>query len=301
MRTSIAFWKRHAAPYLFIAPTLCILLIFSLFPIVLSFCMSFTDMSLKSLAFYTNIHFVGLENYMQLFQDELFYQALFNTIFYAAIGVPLVIACSLAVAILLNYGTNVLFTSCRLLYYAPSITNIVAVTAIWGYLYNSHYGLLNQLLGALHLPALSWLYSPYLSKISLIIMAVWKGIGLNMLIFLAALKSIPKSCYEAASIDGASPWQQFRYITFPMMRFAIFFVTVTTLIGWIQFFEEPLVMTKGGPLDSTLSIALLVYQYGFSDSRFGYAAAGSCILFLIIIVVSLIQFKLRRNDIGMEF
>ncbi len=131
---------------------------------------------------------------------------------------------------------------------------------------------------------------------SLIIIAVWKAIGLNMLIFLAAIQGIPKEYYEAAEIDGANKWQQILKITIPLLKFSIFFVTVTTLIGWFQFFDEPFVMTKGGPLDSTLSVALFIYQRGFQYNKFGYAAAGSVILFIAIIIVTGIQMKIQTKQ-----
>src|SRR5699024_6131940 len=144
--------------------------------------------------------------------------------------------------------------------------------------------------------AIPWLDDPLVAKISLVILAVWKGIGINMIIFLAALQAIPRMYYEAAEIDGATRWQQLFHITIPMMRYATFFVTVTTLIAWLQFFEEPFVMTNGGPSDGTLSMALFIYQKGFLSNDFGYAGAASVVLFGIIIVVTLMQFKLRKSE-----
>jgi multiple sugar transport system permease protein len=146
------------------------------------------------------------------------------------------------------------------------------------------------------LQAVPWLEHPFVAKISLIIMAVWKSNGVSMLIFLAALQSIPRIYYEAADIDGANRWQKLWNITLPSMRFATFFVTVTTLIAWLQFFEEPFVMTDGGPLNGTNSIALFIYQEGFQSSEFGYGASASFVLFAIIIVATLVQFKFRKAD-----
>ncbi|WLD92805.1 carbohydrate ABC transporter permease [Alkalihalobacillus sp. AL-G] len=288
------FQNRH--PFLFIGPAVLILLVFSIIPIIVAFVISFTDLDLKGLANWSNIQFIGFENYVELFSDRVFHKSIFNTLFYAIIGVPLVIFFSLSIALLLNYGSNLIFRFFRGVYYMPSITNIVAVAVIWGYLYNTNYGLFNYLLSLINVDQVPWLTEPTIAKLSLILLAVWKGIGINMIIFLAALQGIPKSYYEAAKMDGANRWQMLFNITIPLLRYATFFVTITTLIGWLQFFEEPFVMTEGGPLNGTISMALFIYQEGFQFSEFGYAAAGSFILFMIIIIVTLIQFKFRKSD-----
>lgn len=288
--------KRTKTPYFFIGPAVALLLIFSIIPIFIAVAISFTDMSLAGLADFSRINFVGLDNYVNIFGDKVFGQAMFNTAYYVIIGVPLVIIFSLALAIMINFGENRFFSFMRLVFYSPSITNTVAVSVVWMYLYNPTIGLLNHLLSYLNIGSVMWLTDPSTSKISLIIIAVWKAIGLNMLIFLAAIQGIPKEYYEAAEIDGANKWQQIIKITIPLLKFSIFFVTVTTLIGWFQFFDEPFVMTKGGPLDSTLSVALFIYQSGFQYNKFGYAAAGSVILFIAIIIVTSIQMKIQTKQ-----
>jgi multiple sugar transport system permease protein len=280
----------------FIAPAVIILTVFSIVPIIVAFLISFTDLDLKGLADWSNVSFIGMENYSKLISDDLFHKSIFNTFFYVIIGVPLVIVFSLGIALLLNYGTSKLFTVFRGVYYMPSITNIIAVAVIWGFLYNTEYGLFNYLLSLLDVEKIPWLGEPTIAKLSLIVLAVWKGIGINMIIFLAALQGIPKSYYEAAEMDGANRWQVLFNVTIPLLRYATFFVTVTTLIGWLQFFEEPFVMTNGGPLDGTISMALFIYQKGFQFSEFGYAAAGSFILFVFIIIITLVQFKIRKSD-----
>ena len=287
--------NRH--PYLFIAPALLILILFSLIPITIAFVISFTDLNLKGLADWSSINFIGLENYTTLLTDTVFHKAVFNTLFYVVIGVPLVIITSLGIALLINYGKNLIFTVFRAVYFMPAITNIIAVAVVWGFLYNTEYGLFNYVLSLVDVDKVPWLEQPVLAKLSLIVLAVWKGIGINMIIFLAALQGIPNSYYEAARIDGAKRWQVLVYITIPLLRYSIFFVTVTTLIGWLQFFEEPFIMTKGGPLDGTVSMALFIYQRGFQFSEFGYAAAGSFVLFIVIIIVTLLQFKLKKADV----
>jgi multiple sugar transport system permease protein len=288
--------RTNKHPYVFIAPAVIILAVFSIVPIIVAFLISFTDLDLAGLANWSNVHFVGLENYSALISDELFHKSIYNTFFYVIIGVPLVIVFSLGIALLLNYGTSKLFTVFRGVYYMPSITNIIAVAVIWGFLYNTEYGLFNYLLSLLDVEKIPWLGEPTIAKLSLIVLAVWKGIGINMIIFLAALQGIPKSYYEAAEMDGANRWQVLWNVTIPLLRYATFFVTVTTLIGWLQFFEEPFVMTNGGPLDGTISMALFIYQRGFQFSEFGYAAAGSFILFVFIIIITLVQFKIRKSD-----
>ncbi|MBP2001930.1 multiple sugar transport system permease protein [Paenibacillus shirakamiensis] len=290
-------WKKHRYPYFFIAPAVLLLLLFSIVPIIIALIISFTNMDLIGLADYSAIKGTGFTNYLKLFEDPVFLKSIYNTFIYVIIGVPLVVIVSMGMALLLNYGTSWLFKTFRVIYYMPSITNIVAVAVVWGYLYNSSYGLFNYVLSWFGLPAQQWLQDPTLAKLSLILLAVWKAVGLNMIIFLAALQGIPRTYYEAAEIDGATGWKKLRFITVPLLAFATFFVTITTLIGWIQFFEEPLVMTKGGPLNETISMALFIYNNGFQLRNFGYAASGSFVLFVIIIIATLIQFVVKKKDV----
>ncbi|MCC3374286.1 carbohydrate ABC transporter permease [Cohnella sp. REN36] len=287
------------APYIFIAPTLILLTLFSIVPILVALVISFSDMDLGGLANFDSISFIGFDNYIEVLKDPVFLKAILNTLFYVVIGVPLVILFSLAIALLINLGTSRIFKVFRVVYYLPSVTNIVAVAVVWSYLYNPALGLFNYLLNSVGLPDVPWLTEPTVAKLSLILLALWKAIGLNMIIFIAALQGVPKSYYEAAELDGANTWQQVTRITIPMLRFAIFFVSVTTMIGWLQFFEEPFVMTQGGPLDGTLSVALFIYQNGFKFNNFGYAAAGSFVLFVSIIVITLVQLRLQKNESDM--
>jgi len=284
------------APYLFIAPAIILLTVFSLLPIFVALFISFTDMDLAGLADYSNLSFIGIKNYINVLSDPVFLKAIFNTLFYVIIGVPLVILTSLSVALLINLGKSKLFKVFRVVFYLPSVTNVVAVAVVWAYLYNPAFGLFNYILESMNLSAIPWLTEPTVAKISLILMALWRAVGLNMIIFIAALQGIPRSYYEAAELDGANTWQQIRAITLPMLRFAIFFVSITTMIGWLQFFEEPFIMTKGGPLDGTMSAALFIYKNGFQLSNFGYAAAGSFVLFIAVIAVTLVQYKVQNKE-----
>ncbi|UUX35012.1 carbohydrate ABC transporter permease [Fundicoccus culcitae] len=290
--------KHKFAPYLFIAPAFILLIMFSLIPIIVSLVISFTDMNLAGLADYSRINFIGTENYNNIINDPVFLTSIKNTLYYAIIGVPLVLILSLALAIFINMGNNRYFSFMRLVFYSPSITNIVAVAVVWSFIFNPNQsiGLLNQLLSYVGIGPIGWLTDPSVSKLSLIILAVWKGIGINMLIFSAALQNIPDSMYEAAELDGASKWQQIRYITIPQLKFSTFFVLVTTIIGWLQFFEEPFIMTDGGPLNSTISVSLFIYRNGFQLNRFGYAAAGSLLLFVVIIAATIIQMRIQNKS-----
>lgn len=287
------------APYIFIAPTLILLSLFSLIPILVALVISFTDMNLGGLADLSSVQFIGFTNFAEVLTDRVFIKAIFNTLFYVIIGVPLVILVSLCIALLINLGTSKIFKAFRVIYYLPSVTNIVAVAVVWSYLYNPSLGLFNYLLNMAGLSDVPWLTEPTVAKLSLILLALWKAVGLNMIIFIAALQGIPKTYYEAAQLDGANTWQQVTNITIPMLRFAIFFVSITTMIGWLQFFEEPFVMTDGGPLDGTLSVALFIYQNGFSFNNFGYAASGSFVLFVSIIAITLVQLRLQKNESDM--
>ncbi|GAB2487573.1 sugar ABC transporter permease [Alkalibacterium psychrotolerans] len=290
--------KSKKAPYLFIAPALILLFVFSILPIFLALFISFTDMSLAGLADYSRISFVGIGNYTTILNDQVFRTAITNTLFYVAFGVPLVILFSLTIAILIKLGDNRFFSMMRVVFYSPSITNIVAVALVWTFLFNpsQHIGLLNQFLAWFNIGPVGWLTNTDISKVSLGILAVWRAIGINMLIFSAALQSIPDSMYEAAELDGANRWQQIIRITIPQLKFSTFFVVVTTIIGWLQFFEEPFVMTDGGPLNSTISVALFIYRNGFQLNRFGYAAAGSLLLFVAIILATIIQLRIQKVD-----
>lgn len=271
---------------------------FSIIPIFIALFISFTDMSLAGLADYSRIEFLGLENYSRIVADPTFLKAIYNTIFYVILGVPLVVIFSMGIAILINMGDGKFFSFMRLVFYSPSITNIVAVAIVWSFLFNpsDSIGLFNRMLATVGIAPIGWLQDVAVSKISLIILAVWRGLGINMLIFSAALQNIPRTMYEAAELDGASKWQQILYITVPQLKFSTFFVVVTTLIGWLQFFEEPFVMTDGGPLNSTLSVSLFIYRNGFQLNNFGYAAAGSLILFVIIIIATVIQLRIQRKQ-----
>ena len=195
-------YTKSKTPYFFIAPTIILLTLFSILPIFIALIISFTNINLLGLADWSTIHFIGLKNYKDVLIDPVFGKAIFNTLFYVVFGVPLVIIFSLGIALLINFGKARIFQLFRVVFYLPSITNVVAVAVVWSYLYNPQLGLFNYILKIMHLPAVPWLQDPIMAKISLIALALWRAIGVNMIIFLAALQGIPKTYYEAAQLDG---------------------------------------------------------------------------------------------------
>ena len=289
--------KTRATPYVLIAPATLLLLAFGVLPIIVAAIVSLTDMNLAGLGDWSLIKFVGVDNYTTLFADPAFWQALGNTGFFALLGVPSVIVFSLIIALLLNRSHSRFFRALRSFYFLPAITAIVAIALVWGYLYNTQFGLFNYLLSLVGVPPVQWLSDPLLAKFSVAFVAIWRGTGLNIIIFLAALQGVPREYLEAASLDGASEFRKTISIIVPLLRFAIFFVTITTIIAWLQFFDEPFVLTKGGPIGATTSISLFLFQKGFSGSQFGYASAGSVVLFIIIAVITFAQLRARKTDV----
>lgn len=288
--------RNRLTPYLFASPAMLLLLTFGIFPILVAAVISTTNMNISAFASWSNVDFVGIDNYTKLFADPDFWQALGNTFLYAVVGVPAIVLLSLGTALLLNRSQNGFFRALRSLYFVPAITAIVAVALVWGYLYNTQFGLFNYLLSLVGVEPVQWLSDPWLAKFSVGLVAVWRGTGLNIIIFLAALQGVPKEYLEAASIDGAGEWRRTFSITIPLLRFAIFFVSITTTIAWLQFFDEPFVLTDGGPLGSTASVSIFLYKEGFRLNQFGYASAGSVVLFAIIAIITLVQLRLRRAD-----
>ena len=287
-RTTLIAWG-------FAAPFAVLFLVFLAGPIVASFAMSFTDLTTRDLRTPFNVNIVGLENYIALFQDPRFLKSLLNTFTFVIVGVPLTIVLALAVALALNSGIDRFRTVFRVGYYAPVVTSIVAIAIVWRFILQPD-GLLNGFLALLGIQGPNWLEDPTWALPSLIMLAVWRNIGTLMVIFLAGLQSVPKEHHEAAMVDGANVFQRFSNVTLPALRPTLLFAAVITGIGFLQFFEEPYVMTQGGPLDATLSTAMYTYdQFGFGN--YAFASAASYVLFLAIVALSLIQFRLLgRKD-----
>jgi multiple sugar transport system permease protein len=281
--------------YLFLAPALIPLALFFFVPIIAAFIISFTDFDIYSLGDLQYLRFIGFDNYRNLFVDPLFWTALRNTFYFVIAGGPLSVAVSLGAALLLNSRLIRFKRMFRLVYFAPVVTTLVAVAVVWRYLYHPRFGLLNYVLHFFGIGPIDWLGDPAWAMPAIILLAVWKNFGYNMLIFIAGLQNIPGELYEAARIDGASPLAQFKNVTLPMLAPTSLFVGLTTMIGYFQLFAEPYVMTQGGPMNATLSITLLMYQQGFRWWNMGNAAAIAFVLFAIIFIFSAIQLRVQRR------
>lgn len=286
---------RPYALVVFLGPALAAIGLFFFVPVLAALLLSFTDFDIYALGDFSVARFVGLRNYLQILDDPVFWQALRNTLYFLLVGGPLSIAVSLSAALLLNARLVRLKPLFRFAYFAPVVTTLVAVAVVWRFLYHPRFGLLNYALGFLGIDPIDWLGDPQWAMPAMILLAVWKNFGYNMIIFIAGLQNIPASLYEAASIDGANGWQRFRSVTIPLLAPTTLFITIITMIGYFQFFAEPYVMTQGGPLNSTLSIVLLMYQQGFRWWSMGYAAAIAFVLFLCILAGSALQAWLQRG------
>lgn len=292
---SRARFRETLTGWAFSAPFLIVFLAFLALPILASFVLSFTDFSLGNLVDPFSAPFIGINNYARLIHDPKFLQAAFNTAYFVVVGVVLNLALGLAAAVALNRGISRFRALFRVGYYLPVVTSIVAIAVIWRFLFNSDFGLVNGALSAFGIKGPDWLGNPTLAMPVIIAMAVWRNFGNAMIIFLAGLQGIPNDLYEAARIDGANRWQEFRSVTLPMLRPTFLFLTVITTVGFLQVFEEPFVMTQGGPLNKTLSVSMYVYQQGFNFFHQGYASAIAYTLFVVIAAITLIQFRLLRS------
>lgn len=274
---------------IFLLPNLIGMSAFLLTPILASLILSFTDWDLLS-----QIQFIGLKNYSDILQDEVFYEALTHTLIFIIGYLPLVIIFSLSIALILNMKLKgVLFF--RALHFLPVITSWVAISMIWMWLFNSEYGLINFFLSLIGINGPAWLNDPQWALVAVIITSVWKDIGFVMVIFLAGLQNIPEHYYEAARIDGANARVRFMYITWPLLTPTTFFVLIISLINSFQVFDQVLVMTDGGPAGSTSVLVEQIYKNAFRYYKMGYAAAYSMILFIIIFGVTFIQNRLERK------
>ncbi|HYC00707.1 MAG TPA: sugar ABC transporter permease [Candidatus Limnocylindrales bacterium] len=286
--------ERRIALLWLLGPALAVILLFFVVPVLASLALSLTDFDIYALADASALRLVWLRNYTDLLSDPLFWRALRNTLYFVVVGGPLSIAVSLAAALLVHSRLLYAKAFFRTVFFLPVTTTIVAVAVVWRYLYHPRFGLLNQALAAIGIEPVDWLGDPRWSMPAIILMSVWKGFGFNMIVFLAGLQSVPVRLYEAASLDGAGAWRQFRHVTLPMLAPTIVFVTMLTAIGYFQLFAEPYVMTQGGPAGSTRSVVLLMYEEGFRWWNIGRAAAIAFVLFGIILVATLLQLRLRR-------
>jgi multiple sugar transport system permease protein len=284
--------RRNA--WIFLAVPLALFAVFMLLPMVIAAVISFTDYAIVG-----DWTWVGFENYTRIFQDSFFWIALRNTAWYTLLYVPLGLVIALSTAVLLNRrrGAVRLF---RTLFYIPVVSSTVATATIWYWLLNPQKGLLNVALGWIGIDGPAWLYDSQWAMPAIVLMSVWAGFGANMIIFLGGLQGVPGDLYEAARLDGANAWQQFRYVTLPSLSRTTFLVSTLLIIGAFQVFDQAYVLTKGGPGNSTVTMVYYIYNKGFGALEMGYASALSFVLFVIIIVFSLANARLStpRSESG---
>ena len=287
-RTGVVGWTLAA-------PALIVITVFFALPVVIGLALSLTDFDLYALADLSTLRFVGLDNYLRLLQTTLFWQALGNTLYFVAVGVPLSIGLSLGAALLLAARVAKWQAFFRTALFAPVVTTVVAVAVVWRYLLHTRYGLINQALVSVGIDPIDWLGDPHWSMPAIILFAAWKNFGYNMVILLAALQAVPRELYESARVDGAGSLRQFTDVTFPLLTPTLVMVAIMTVAGYFQLFAEPYVMTQGGPLRSTVSVLYFMYEEGFRWWNLGFASAVAFVLFLIIFAVSAGLWRFDRD------
>lgn len=297
-RTAGAVHRRRQAvvAWLFALPFVAVFAVFMLGPLLASLGMSFSDFTVRDIRTPFAVDVVGFDNFVAVFGDELFRKALLNTFYFVLVGIPLTMVLGMALAVALNSGIDRFRSVFRVGYYTPVVTSIVAVAVVWRFLLQDS-GLVNTVLGWVGIDGPDWLNDPSTAMPSIIVMAAWRNMGTLMIIFLAGLQAIPAELYEAAEVDGAGAWRRFRSMTLPLMRPTLLLGAVLLSVGYLQVFEEPFVMTSGGPLNSTLSISYFVYnQFGYGN--YSFASAAAYVLFAIIAALSAVQFRLLRSREG---
>jgi ABC-type sugar transport system permease subunit len=293
LRGRTVIQRRARQGYLFVAPALLFVALLFVFPFFYNIVLSFADWHIAR-----PMTFIGLENYEFALTDPEFWGSVVNTLYFAAISVPVTIALALAVALGLHrlgsrWGTGVL----RGLYFLPVIASLTAVAYIWAWLFNPAYGLLNDLLKLASLPTLQWLNDRQQVLPSLAIMYVWARLGFDMLILLAGLTAISPEYYEAARIDGANAWQNFRHITVPMLNRQLVLVAIVEMMTALKVFELPYAATAGGPVNASRTLVMHIYETGFKFTRMGEAAVGALALFVLVLLLTLIQRRVFSRNI----
>src|SRR5690606_35873714 len=288
MRADLAAWT-------FVAPALLVLGVFFGLPVFAALLLSLTDFDLYALADPEHLRFVALGNYLELLRTPMFWKALGNTVYFVVVGVPLSISVSLGAALLLNSPLARMRALLRTALFAPVVTTLVAVAVIWRYLFHTSYGLVNWGLGQVGIGPVDWFGDPRWAMPTIMLFAIWKNFGYNMVIFLAGLQAIPQELYEAARIDGASRWRQLLHITLRQLGPVLLVVGVITVSGYFQLFAEPYVMTRGDPLQSTVSVLYYMFEEGFKWWNLGRASAVAFLLFLIILGVTTLMLRYGKR------
>jgi multiple sugar transport system permease protein len=277
---------------LMVSPSVILLIVFFFIPVGLAFLLAFTNARLIS----PSISFVGLDNFTRLFQDPLFWKSLRNTLYFAVVVVPLQSGFALLLALLVNVrirGTNFF----RTLYFVPVVTSIVVVSILWQFMYQPD-GLINNVLQSVSFNVIQgtdWLNNPGTAMPAIMFMSIWQAVGFHMVIWLSGLQTIAPELYEAADIDGAGPWEKFRYVTWPGLRNTRTFILVTITIAALSLFAQVKIMTNGGPLDATTTVVFQAVRIGYQQQQTAYASAISLVFFLLVLTVSLVQRYLTRE------
>ncbi|HEX4620052.1 MAG TPA: sugar ABC transporter permease [Myxococcaceae bacterium] len=288
--------KPALAAWVFVGPALLAIAVFFVVPVVAALAMSLTDFDIYALADLRNVRFIGLHNYVELLHTPLFWQALLNTLFFVVVGVPLSIAVSLGAALLLNASLARMKAFYRTAYFVPVVSTLAAVAVVWRFLLHTRYGLLNRGLLALGVAPVDWLGDPRWAMPAIVLFAVWKNFGYNMVILLAGLQAIPPEHYEAARLDGAGPVALLRRITLPALKPMLVLVSILTMAAHFQLFAEPYVMTQGGPAQRTVTVLYLMYEQGFKWWSLGSGSAVAFVLFLAMFSFSVMQARLARSE-----
>ncbi|WP_377521636.1 carbohydrate ABC transporter permease [Priestia megaterium] len=285
-------WKENVVAYTFLGPALLLLLLFLIIPAIMSVYYAFTDYYLLTP---DTRKFVGLDNFINLFKDPIFLKSLVNTLKFVVWVIPLQIGAALGLALLLNKQrkANTFF---KVAYFSPVVMSLVVISVLWIYLLNPNEGIINNVLTYFGVSAQPFLTSPKQAMFTIVFVSAWQGAGFQMLIFLAGLQNIPGDVYEAAQLDGMNKWQRFIYITLPLLKPTSIFIFITTLIGAFKLLVQPMVMTQGGPVNSTMTVVYYIYQTGFTDRMVGYASSIALLFGTIIGLVTLAQRKLVKEE-----
>ena len=287
-------WRDNVLAYTFLGPALLILSVFLVIPSIMAVYYAFTDYYLLTPDLRK---FVGFDNFIKLFKDPIFLKSLSNTLKFVVLVIPLQIGAALGLALLLNKKrkANTFF---KVAYFSPVVMSLVVISVLWLYLLNPNEGMINNVLTHVGLPPQPFLTSPNQAIFTIVFVSVWQGAGFQMLIFLAGLQNIPGDVYAAAQLDGMNKWQRFIYITLPLLKPTSVFIFITTLISAFKLLVQPMVMTQGGPVNSTMTVVYYIYQTGFTDRMVGYASSIALLFGTIIGLVTLAQRKLVKEDEG---
>jgi multiple sugar transport system permease protein len=289
-RGSRLLWHEAIMAYLFVSPAMILFLIFTVLPVVFAFLLSFTNYDILS-----PIKWVGLQNYARLLTDTIFQRGILNVLYYALMFIPSMILLSILLALALNRNVPGM-RFFRTLYYLPAVTSSIAASVVWTWMLQKDYGVINQFLALFGIVGPAWLADSDMAMFAIVIVTLWQGLGGNIIIFLAGLQGIPPALYEAAKLDGANPWQLFQYVTLPLLRTTTYLIAFLTLIGSLQLFDQAYAMTQGGPGYATTTAVYQIYSNGFSLLRMGYASAQAFVLALAILILSIIQMRLNRDQ-----